>query len=110
MKNTKEGTIPIKQTEEYKKAVELINRANKEEEEANYTVCPKCNNRTVKSKWSGIACITARCEWFILQEGGLRYFIFMDNSSNKPCISDGGCKTEKSAWQSAYNNLKNQTK
>lgn len=47
----------------------------------------------------------ARCEWFVLQEGGLQYFIFKDNASNKPCLNNPISESEVEAWQSAYNNL-----
>ena len=48
----------------------------------------------------------ARSEWYILQFGGLQWFVFEDNASNKPNISGIGNKTEPEAWQSAYEVLK----
>jgi predicted nucleic acid-binding Zn ribbon protein len=60
-----EGTIPLKETEEYKKAVDIIRRAEQEEEEDSYTICPDCKKKSVKAKWSGVACITDGCGyWF----------------------------------------------
>ena len=49
---------------EYKAAAEIIKRVHEAEEKASYTKCPKCKQKSVKSKWSGIACTTEGCGYW----------------------------------------------
>jgi RNA polymerase subunit RPABC4/transcription elongation factor Spt4 len=40
-------------------------KSPKEKEKEKYDICPDCGKKSVKAKWSGIACITKGCGyWF----------------------------------------------